>query len=230
MWEQLATSLLPSIAGGLASNAFSGLNTSSLDRISKQYADMNQDDFDFYKDNYRPVEKNLISLSQGLDTQNVIDRGLKHFDGLATRQNNAQQRHLGRYGTQQSQRVQESNQLQNAMNNMAQRTNYVNNARNALEDRNIALKQDLVGLGRTLNTNALGAMGNTAASATQQAAQANAMQTDNFNNTMQNIGSGVMNFLSKPATSSTPAASATSPATDMGYGYWDANTAQWING
>ena len=167
------------------------------DSIANGYAAMNTDDFNFYKDTYRPVETELIGLSQGVDTQNIIDGGLKRFSNLGTQQKDMQQRNMNRFGATNNAGQQNTTDLQNAMNNMAQRTSFVNNTRNTLEDTNMALKQDMIGLGRQLNTNAMGTLGGLASSATQRSNAEASAQAQNNNSLMSNLGAAGMNFLSQ---------------------------------
>ena len=167
------------------------------DSIANGYAAMNTDDFNFYKDTYRPVETELIGLSQGVDTQNIIDGGLNHFSNLGTQQKDMQNRNMGRFGAVNNAGQQQTSDLQNALNNTAQRTNWVNTTRNSLEDKNLALKQDMIGLGRQLNTNAMGTLGGLASSATQRDNALSTAQANNTNNLMSNLGAAGMNFLSQ---------------------------------
>jgi len=198
-WGGLVSSVAPAVINGVASGAFTGgVSTGASDAISKQYAAINADDFNFYKDNYRPVESKLLGMSSGLDTGNVLANGQSYFSNLASSQNGMTKRVNDRYGATQYGQTTATNKLQNSLNNVAQRTNFTNTTRDTLENKNLGLTQEMIGLGRKLNTNALSAMGGAANAATNASNAANQMNANNFNTAMQGLGSGVMNFMSKP--------------------------------
>jgi hypothetical protein len=158
--------------------------------IQQQYADISKDDYNYYKDVYAPVENQLIDIANGGQDGNTLAKGLGFFDNLQGRTSAMQDRNMARFGAKQY----GDNSLMNQLAATAKRAQYANDARNQMENSNLSLMQNMIGVGRQLNTNATGAIGSLAQQSNAINNQTIADNGKAMSNTMGTLGSLGMNM------------------------------------
>lgn len=192
----IGAAVVGGVASNRAANKAADANQKAIDANAYQ-GQIATDQYDDYKNTYRPLEHNLVSAVQSYDTPQAYQRAAGNAQARVAQQFGLAQERLSRTpGFDPSSAAAQAAQTDLALHAAAMSAAEQNRAREQVHDKGFARKLDIVGVGRGLVTNASTGFANASATASN-IAHANAVSA---NQTASGVGAavgGIVNGLSK---------------------------------